>query len=95
MRVTNSEDIAIHPIPRVMRCGTVRCGKVRREALTGLRTGQPLSRESFKVLGTDAVRRSGKQHDLVRYRKYHIDLAWSKNLACSYIPAWEPGGSPA
>ena len=51
MRVPYSEDIASHAIPE--SCVAYR--EVRREALTGGRTGQPLSRESFKVRGADAV----------------------------------------
>ena len=51
MRVPYSEDIASHAIPE--SCVAYR--EVRREALTGVGVGQPLSRESFKVRGADAV----------------------------------------
>ena len=51
MKVPHSEDLANHAIPE--SCVAYR--EVRCEALTGVRTGQPLSRESFKVRGADAV----------------------------------------
>lgn len=51
MQVPHSEDIASHTVPE--SCVAYR--EVRREALTGVRTGQPLSRESFNVQGADAV----------------------------------------
>ena len=51
MKVPHSEDIASHAVPE--SCAAYR--EVRREALTGVQTGQPLSRESFKVQGADAV----------------------------------------
>jgi hypothetical protein len=51
VKVPHSEDLANHAIPE--SCVAYR--EVRCEALTGVRTGQPLSRESFKVRGADAV----------------------------------------
>ncbi len=51
MQVLHSKDIASHTVPE--SCVVYR--EVRREALTGVRAGQPLSRESFKVQGADAV----------------------------------------
>lgn len=51
MQVPHSEDVASHAVPE--SCMAYR--EVRREALTGGRTGQPLSRESFQVQGADAV----------------------------------------
>ena len=51
MKVLHSEDIASHTVPE--SCVTYR--EVCREALTGVRVGQPLSRESYKVQGADAV----------------------------------------
>ena len=51
MQVLHSEDIASHTVPE--SCVTYR--EVCREALTGVRAVQPLSRESFKVQGADAV----------------------------------------
>ena len=51
MKVPHSEDIASHAVPE--SCVAYR--EVRREALTGVQIGQPLSRESFKSQGADAV----------------------------------------
>ena len=52
MKVLNSKDIASHAGPE--SCVTYR--EVRDEALTGEPAGQPLSRESFKLVqGADAV----------------------------------------
>jgi hypothetical protein len=51
VQVPHSEDIASYTVPE--SCVAYR--EVRREALTGVRTGQPLSRESFNVQGADAV----------------------------------------
>ena len=52
VQVPYSEDIASHAVPE--SCVSDR--EVRREALTGVRAGQPLSRESLNsVQGADAV----------------------------------------
>ena len=51
MKVPNSEDRASYAVPE--SCGV--CREVRREALTGVPAGQPLSRESFIDQGADAV----------------------------------------
>ena len=51
MKVPYGEDIASHTI--LESCAVYR--EVRREALTGARTGQPSSRESFIIRGADAV----------------------------------------
>ena len=51
MQVSDSEDLASHAVPE----SCVACREVRHEALTGVRKGQPLSRESFLIQGADAV----------------------------------------
>lgn len=51
MQVPHSEDVASHAVPE--SCVVYR--EVQREALTGVQTGQPLSRESYNVQGADAV----------------------------------------
>ena len=51
MKVPDNKEVANHVVPE----SCVAHREVRREALTGERTGQPLSRESFKVRGADAV----------------------------------------
>ena len=62
MKVPHSEDLANHAIPE--SCVAYR--EVRCEAFTGVRTGQPLSRESFKVRGADAV---SVAYDFFRFLK--------------------------
>lgn len=52
MQVSDSKDVASHVVPE--SCVAYR--EVRREALTGVRTGQPLSRERISTPGADAVR---------------------------------------
>ena len=55
MRVPDSEGIANHAVPE----SCVRSGReARHEALTGVRVGQPLSREIHFFLGADAVIRA-------------------------------------
>ena len=55
MRVPNSEGIANHAVPE----SCVRsCREARHEALTGVRVGQPLSRENNLILGAHAVIRA-------------------------------------
>ena len=51
MQVPHDEGVATHISPE--SCAVAREGNG--EALTGEHTGQPLSRESFAVLGADAV----------------------------------------
>ena len=51
MKVPNGEDVASHTVPE--SCMAYR--EVRREALTGVRVGQPLSREIVINQGADAV----------------------------------------
>ena len=55
MRVPDSEGIANHAVPE--SC-VRRCREARHEALTGVRVGQPLSRENYLFLGADAVIRA-------------------------------------
>ena len=51
MRVPDSEGVANHTVPE----SCVVCREAQREALTGVRVGQPLSHESHLVRGADAV----------------------------------------
>lgn len=50
MQVPHDKDVASHVVPE----SCVACREVRSEALTGVRTGQPLSRDSY-IPGADAV----------------------------------------
>ena len=84
MKVSYSEGVATHT-------GSESCTVVRKdggEALTGVRAGQPLSREiepsprkRWLLLGADAVELSGRQDRERRYRETLLDLARSKTLS--------------
>lgn len=51
MKVLNNKEVAIHIVPE--SCAAYR--EVRREALTGVHIGQPLSRDRNLIPGADAV----------------------------------------
>ena len=84
MKVSYSEGVAIHT-------GSESCmfvGNGELEALTGVRTGQVLSREieppsrkRWSLPGADAVERSGRQNWRRRYRETLLDLARSRTLS--------------
>ena len=83
-KVSYSEGVATHT-------GSESCTVVRKgegEALTGVRAGQPLSREieppsrkRWLLLGADAVELSGRQNWGRRNRETLLDLARSKTLS--------------
>jgi hypothetical protein len=87
MRVSYGEGVAIHT-------GSESCIGPRKgagEALTGVRTGQPLSREietpprkRWLLRGADAVEISGRQNWGRRYRETLLDSARSETL-CMYV----------
>ena len=54
MKVPDSEGVATHAVPE----SCVKCREAPHEALTGVRVGQPLSREIHLFLGADAVIRA-------------------------------------
>ena len=54
MQVPDNKDVASHGVPE--SCVSDR--EVRREALTGVRIGQPSSRDSFDIPGADAVQKA-------------------------------------
>ena len=84
MKVSYSEGLATHT-------GSESCifaGNGEGEALTGVRTGQPLSREieppsrkRWPLLGADALERGGRQNWERRYRETLLDLARSETLS--------------
>ena len=77
MKEPHDEGVANHVGPE--SCAAVREG--RGEALTGVRAGQPLSREKAVLApGADAVSGSGRPHHAPRYRKRSGNLARSKTL---------------
>jgi hypothetical protein len=74
MKESYGEGLATHAGPE--SCGTAREGSA--EALTGVRAGRVLSRERHLLRGADAVRRSGRPHELPRYRERSLDPARSE-----------------
>jgi len=87
VQVPDNKDVANHVVPE----SCVLDREVRHEALTGVRTGQPLSRESFKVRGADAV--SVAEGNTMRCAIASTSSA-SRGLrtwhVCTLL-AWEPG----
>ena len=74
MKVSYSEGIANHTGPE--SCGAAREGGD--EALTGEGAGRVFSRESTILRDADAVRSSGRQHRMRRYREVHTSPARSQ-----------------
>ena len=74
MKESYVEGLAAHSGPE--SCVAVRKG--RGEALTGVRAGRVLSRESNFLWGADAVRRSGRPHLSHRYREMRRSPARSE-----------------
>ena len=91
MRVRRNEGVAIHIDPKP--CVGIREGVG--EASAGERIGQPLSRESDKSQGADAVSSSEGNTVGTRHRERAIDPAWSETLACTEAPCTGTGRSPA
>ena len=54
MQVPDNKDVANHVVPE----SCVAHREVRREALTGVRIGQPLSRDSIEIPSADAVQKA-------------------------------------
>ena len=79
MKVSYGEGVVTHTGPE--SCGVVREGDF--EALTGVRTGRVSSRERHFLRGADAVKESGRQHRLSRYRERQADPARSQT-PCTY-----------
>lgn len=87
MKVPHSEDIASRAVPE--SCVAYR--EVRREALTGVRVGQPLSRESFYVQGADAVSvaEGNTVHDAIASPA--LTLRGLRTWHARTLFVWEPG----
>ena len=86
MKVSYSEGLATHTGSE----SWMFVGNGEREALTGVRAGQVLSREieppsceRWSLHGADALERSGRQNWERRYRKTLLDHARSETL-CMY-----------
>jgi hypothetical protein len=84
MKVSYSEGVATHTDSE----SCIFVGDGEDEALTGVRAGQPLSREieppsgkRWPLLGADAVELSGRQNWRRRYGETPLDLARSETLS--------------
>src|SRR5262245_34743876 len=65
------------------RSGPESCAVAREgggEALTGVRAGQPLSREERLLRSADVVSQGGRQNQVCREREAHLDSARSETL---------------
>ena len=99
MKESYAEGLATHGGPE--SCVVVREG--RGEALTGVRAGRVLSRESKSLRGADAVGVGGRPHSVDRYREMHRGPARSET-PCMYgntsrenreVPCPPAGDGPA
>jgi hypothetical protein len=88
VKVPNNKEVAIHIVPE--SCAAYR--EVRREALTGVHIGQPLSRDRNLIPGADAVHLAESNTT-----KCAIASAWATRRGhrtwhvCTLL-AREPGG---
>jgi hypothetical protein len=80
MKKSHECEVATHIGPE--SCGAARKGGV--EALTGERAGRVFSRVRSSLRDADAVRRSGRQHPVHRYREVHWSPARSET-PCTYV----------
>lgn len=79
MRESHVEGLAIHNGPESCAGG----GDTVGEALTGVRAGQVLSRETRTLRGADPVEEWGRLHQVSRYREVSLGSARSETL-CTY-----------
>ena len=87
MKVSTSKGLANHTVPE--SCVSYR--EVGREALTGVRVGQPLSRESFKFQGADAVSVAEGNTDRRVTASAWTALRGLRPWHARTLLAWEPG----
>jgi hypothetical protein len=89
VQVPHNKDLASYVVPE----SCVAHREVRSEALTGVRTGQPLSRDRKIVPGADAVQVVEGTHVRARGCECAGDLARSQTLACAHAPCMGTGRS--
>ena len=87
MKVSNSEDLASYAVPE--SCVAYR--EVRGEALTGVRKGQPLSRERIKFQGADAVKPAEGNTKRSDIASFALALRGLRTWHFRKLLAWEPG----
>ena len=89
MQVHHDEGVANHIGPEPCVVGREANG----DASVGDHIGQPLSRESRRISGAEAVLLFRRQYEQVRYSECLLDPAWSENLACVDAPCAGTGRS--
>ena len=87
MKVPHSKGLAIHTVPE--SCAV--CREVQREALTGVRAGQPLSRESMYNQGADAVDEAEGNTDRRDNASAWTALRGRRTWHAHTLLVWEPG----
>lgn len=87
MRVPYSKGIANHTVPE--SCVTYR--EVRREALTGVRVGQPLSREITQKQGADAFTLAEGNTDRRDTASAWTALRGLRHWHARTLLGWKPG----
>ena len=91
MRVPDSEGVANHAVPE----SCVRsCREAHHEALTGVRVGQPLSRERNYLQGADAVTLAEGNMDGRAFASARLSLRGLRPWHARTLLAREPGDLP-
>ncbi len=88
MRVPDSEGVANHTVPE----SCAGCREAQREALTGVRAGQPLSHESHLLRGADAVIEAEGNTDGRVRASTRLTPRGLRPWHARKLSAWEPGG---
>ena len=87
MQVPDNKDVANHVVPE--SCAAHR--EVRREALTGVHTGQPLSLAKIVIPGADAVANAEGNTDGRVTASTHTARRGRRTWHVWKLVAWEPG----
>jgi hypothetical protein len=90
VQVPYNEGLANHVVPESCAVCRETCG----EALTGVRAGQPLSRDSLIVPSADAVDTAEGNTTERDNCEHSVGSAWSKTLARTHAPCSGTGRSP-
>ena len=87
MQVPDNKDVANHVVPE--SCVSDR--EVRREALTGVRTGQPLSHDRIDIPGADAVQGAEGNMSERAIASARMTRRGRRTWHVRTLPAREPG----
>ena len=87
MKVPHSKGVANHTVPE--SCAV--CREAQREALTGVRVGQPSSREKSIVQGADAVAVAEGNTDRCENASTWTALRGLRTWHACTLLVWEPG----